>query len=103
MVMRGWQARLKISLEMAHEIVQAAVQHNDKSVQPFFITIPTVVDVVSPLRYSENSELADLGRLPRTVYSLLPPFADRAARTASQLASARINVVSCGHLQSELP
>jgi hypothetical protein len=72
MVMRGWQARLKISLEMAHEIVQAAVQHNDKSVQPFFITIPTIV--VSPLRYSE---LADLGRRPRTVCSPLPPFADR--------------------------
>ena len=101
MVMRGWQARLKISLEMAHEIVQAAVQLNDKFVQPFFITIPTVVDVVSPLRYSELA--ADLGRLPRTVYSLLPPFADRAARTAGQHASARINVVSCGHLQSELP
>ena len=101
MVMRGWQARLKISLEMAHEIVQAAVQLNDKSVQPFFITIPTVV--VSPLRImAPYSELADLGRLPRTVFSPLPPFADRAARTAIQHASARINVVSCGHLQSEL-
>lgn len=74
MVMRGWQARLKISLEMAHEIVQAAVQHNDKSVQPFFITIPTVV--VSPLRapvlrIPQFGTRRPRGRLPRTVYS--PP------------------------------
>ena len=76
---------------MAHEIVQAAVQLNDKSVQPFFITIPTVV--VSPLRTNciRNSQTLELDASPAPCshHCPLPPFADRAARTAIQHALMR--------------
>ena len=82
MVMRGWQARLKISLEMAHEIVQAAVQLNDKSVQPSFSS-PYLLS--SSLRSVQlYSELADLGRLPRTVFSPLPTAPIRRPRGADR-------------------